>query len=168
MENFKKINNSKNIKIEDSLLINVKSNTFGKLIYTNHKTGEKTVWSNAGDIQTLSFADLRAMKANQSSFFLNQRIIIEDTDDENVKAEDIYKALIVTKYYENLIDPTDFAKINSWTVSQIPNKVSKMTDSSKKNLVTALNEYIKEGKLDSVKKIKAFEEALQCELTQSE
>lgn len=168
MESTKKtVKDNKVMKLEETMLINVKSNTFGKLVYVNHRTGEKTVWSNAGDTQTMALSDLRAMKASQSAFFTNKRISIESTEEEDVKPTDIYKALAVSQYYANMVDPTDFNKINSWTVAQIPEKIAQLTESEKLNLVTALNEYIEEGKLDSVKKIKAFEEALNCELAQS-
>lgn len=167
MESKKTVKDNKVIKLDETMLINVKSNTFGKLVYVNHRTGERTIWSNAGDIQTMALSELRAMKANQSSFFANQRIVIESTENEEVTPNDVYKALAVAQYYTNLVESTDFTKINSWTVAQIPEKVAKLTESGKLNLVTALNEYIEEGKLDSVKKIKAFEEALNCELAQS-
>lgn len=167
MEQKNKNVREKIIKIDDSLAIDVKSNVFGQLIYVNRKNGETIVWERPGDIQTMSMADLRAMKANQASFFTNQWISVEDTEDENVKPADVYKALFVSQYYADAIDPTDFNLINSWTIAQIPKQIAKLTDNAKFNLITALNEYINEGKLDSVKKIKAFEEALGCELAQS-
>lgn len=155
------------IKLDEQMMIEVKSNVFGELIYVNRRTGEETHWSQAGDVQTMSLADLRTMKATQVAFFSNQWIVIGSAEDEEVKPEDIYKALGVAKYYEDIIEPSNFNQINSWTLAQIPDKIAKLSNAAKLNLITALNDYIEEGKLDSVKKIKAFEQALGCELTQS-
>ena len=43
----------KSVKLDDSVLISVKSNTFGGLIYVNPRTGDKTEWNGCGDVQTL-------------------------------------------------------------------------------------------------------------------
>ena len=43
----------KTVKLDDSVLISVKSNTFGGLIYVNPRTGDKTEWNGCGDVQTL-------------------------------------------------------------------------------------------------------------------
>ena len=156
------------VKIDDSTLIRVKSNTFGELIYVNHRTQEKTVWSQCGDVQTMSMADLRAMKANQIAFFENQWIVIlgvEDGSECKAKPADIYKVLAIGRYFTNLVEPADFNEICNWDESEIEDRVSLLSDGAKNNLIVALNEYVEKGILDSVKKIKAFEKALNCELT---
>jgi len=160
---------TQNIRIEDHILIRVKSNVFGTLIYRNQKNGEETRWSMCGEIQTMTMGDLRAMKANQISFFSNQWIIILGVDDSSectAKPADIYKALAITKYYENLVEPSNFIEVCNWSVDEIASKVSLLTDGAKINLVAALNEYINTGLLDSVKKVKAFEKALGCDLAE--
>lgn len=157
----------KPIKIDESTLIRVKNNVFGELIYINSKTGEETKWTQHGEVQTMTLSDLRAMKANQISFFENQWIIILGTEDNNlIKPADIYKMLGVTRYYTNLIDPSNFNYLCSLSPEEIRTKVSLLSDGSKQNLIVALNEYIINGELDSVKKIRAFEDALGCELAE--
>ena len=52
----------------------------------------------------------------------------------------------------------------SWTEAEIAEKVATLSDGARQNLVVALNGFIKDGTLDSRKKIKAFEKALDCEL----
>ena len=42
--------------------------------------------------------------------------------------------------------------------------VSLMSEATKQNLSVALKGYLDSGKLDSISKVKAFEEALGCEL----
>ena len=111
--------------------------------------------------------DLREMKAMQSSFFINQWIVIlgiEEGFNCNATLADIYRSLGIIKYYENLVEPSDFESICKWSEEQIKEKTANMTEDAKSNLAIAINEYIKNGTLDSVKKIKAFEDALGCEL----
>lgn len=162
---------SENVKIEDGTLVKVKSNVFGKLIYRNAKSGEQTEWSMCGDIQELTMNDLRAMKANQAKFFVNQWVVIIGVEDKyanQVKPADIYKALGITKYYENLVEPSDFKNICTWSEKEIMSRVSLMSENAKSNLIIALNEYISKGILDSVKTIHAFGRALGIELTEKD
>lgn len=158
------------VKIDDSTLVRVKSNTFGELIYINQKSGEETRWGICGEVQVMTVGDLRAMKNNQSAFFSNQWIVILGAEDENseIKPADFYKHLGIIRYYQNLIEPSDFTTICSWSEQEIESKIALMSDSARHNLMVALNEYIKTGILDSSKQIKAFEKALGCKLAEAE
>ena len=157
----------KSVKLDDSVLISVKSNTFGGLLYVNPRTGDKTEWNGCGDVQTLTMGDLRAMKGTQRAFFENQWIYIVGVDEsgyEEVTAEDIYKSLMVTQYYKNVLDPDNYAEIFSWEPHRIQEVVSMMSDGAKMNLVVAANTCIEDGTLDSLRKIQVLEECLGCEL----
>jgi hypothetical protein len=159
----------KRLKFDDNVLISIKSNVFGKLIYINHKTGDKTVWENFGDTQPLSVADLRAMKGTQLSFFKENWITIEcieDADSEfnEVEPEEIYDALQITQYYKDYLCPQDINMVFNWSVNDIKNKVPRMTKSVKESIAIRANELIKEGILDSISKLKALEEVLGCNL----
>ena len=37
------------VRLDDSVLIRVKSNTYGQLIYVNKRTGDRTEWSRFGE-----------------------------------------------------------------------------------------------------------------------
>lgn len=154
-------------QIADNVLVKVKSGFYGKLCYRNTITNERTIWEQIGDVQIMSMRDLREMKATQVTFFKNQWVIILGVaDGESCEATpaDIYRTLIVTQYYENFIDPTSFDKVCAWSPEEILEKVPLMADGVKDNLCVALNGFIKDGRLDSIKKIKAFEKALGREL----
>ena len=158
----------KAVKLDDSVLISVKSNTFGGLLFVNPRTGDKTEWSGCGDVQTLTMGDLRAMKGTQRAFFENQWIFIVGVDEsgyDDVTAEDIYKNLMVTQYYKNILDPDNFIEIFSWEPHRIKETISMMSDGAKMNLVVAANTCIEDGTLDSLRKIQVLEECLGCELT---
>lgn len=158
----------KSVKLDDSVLISVKSNTFGGLLYVNPRTGDKTEWNGCGDVQTLTMGDLRAMKGTQRAFFENQWIYIVGVDEagyEDVTAEDIYKSLMVTQYYKSVLDPDNYVEMFSWEPHRIKEVVSMMSDGAKMNLVVAANTSIEDGTLDSLRKIQVLEECLGCELT---
>lgn len=157
----------KPVSIKDSDLVKVKSNFHGMLFYKNLVTQEKTIWEKAGEIQIMSIKNLRDMKAQQAGFFKNQWIIIlgfADGEECSATVEDICKSLIITQYYENYIDPTSFEDVCGWGESEIAERVAMLSLGAKENLILALNEYIKDGRLDSIRKIKSFEKALDCEL----
>ena len=155
------------VRLEDSVVVDVKSNVFGKLTYVDKKTQDEIVWNHCGESNPMTVGMLRSMKATQINFFKNQWVIItgfaDDIADEYTTA-DIYKALMITQYYKNLIEPSDYEEVCSWDPEDIKKKVSLMSAEAKANLAVALNTYIEKGILDSLKRIKAFEEVLGCEL----
>lgn len=168
IENVKAPAVKKAVKLDDSVLISVKSNTFGGLLFVNPRTGDKTEWSGCGDVQTLTMGDLRAMKGTQRAFFENQWIFIVGVNEpgyDDVTAEDIYKNLMVTQYYKNILDPDNYTEIFSWEPHLIKETISMMSDGAKMNLVVAANTCIEDGTLDSLRKIQVLEECLGCELT---
>lgn len=157
----------KHIKIDDGVSIKVKSGFYGVLHYRNPRSGEKFVWRGIGDIQFLSMSDLKSMKAQDVGYFKNQWIVIVGvSEDSDCKASpaDIYKALAIDIYYKNFIDPTTFEDVCGWSDEEITERVSAMSDGARQNLIVALNGFIQDGTLDSRRKIKSFEKALDCEL----
>lgn len=155
------------IKIDDGVSIKVKSGFYGVLCYKNPRTQETFIWEHSGDVQFLSMSDLKTMKAQDVGYFKNQWIVIvgvADDSDCKAKPTDIYKALAIDIYYKNFIDPTTFDEACNWTEDEIAEKVATLSDGAKQNLTVALNGFVKNGKLDSRKRIKAFEKALDCEL----
>jgi len=156
------------IKIDDNVLIKVKSNVFGQLVYRNFQTGDRIEWAMCGEAQDVTMADLRAMKASQAAFFRNQWVIIlgvAESSECQARPADIYRALGIVKYYENLVDPSNFNDLCSWPENEIAERVSLLTPGAQENLTIALNEYVKRGALDSVRRIRAFEKALGCKLS---
>lgn len=157
--------------IPDTALVNVKSNVFGELIYVNHKTGDETLWDNVGDIQQLTMGDLRAMKAGNRAFYVNNWIHILSVEDEDffdVEPEEIYKQLQVFQYYKNSLCPENINEVFNWSNEDIKNKVPLMNSNIRMNLVVAANQLIKDGIIDSYSKIKALEDAFDCELGKME
>lgn len=153
--------------INENTLIKVKSGFYGKLYYKNLITQERVVWERQGDVQIMPMRELRAMRTTQPAFFKNQWVVITgvaDGEDCNATPYDICKALAITEFYKNFIDPSEFALVCNWDNNEIADKVKLMSPGARENLIVALNQFIKDGSLDSIRKIKAFEDSLGCEL----
>lgn len=155
------------VNIDDYAVVNVKSNVFGHLLYIDKKTGEEIVWHSCGEVIPVSFAILRNMRSRSIDFFKNQWVIpigFADENSEKYTPADIFKALYITQYYKEYVDPANYEEICTWSPDEIRERVALMGTETKENLAIALNLYIDRGVLDSRKCIKAFEEALGCEL----
>ena len=111
--------------------------------------------------------DLRAMKGTQLPFFSDQMIVVTGCDDErypDLTPAEIYDALLVSRYYKNIVDPDNFGRIFSASEDETRQWVSQMSSNARMNLIVALNAAIRNGTLDSLRKIKLFEDLLGCEL----
>lgn len=155
-------------RIDESTLIYVKSNTFGGLTYVDRRSGEIVNWDFCGDVQPVTMSLLRTMKASAAIFFTENKILVDFVDDDEHTPEDVYNTLAVSKYYKDIIAPEDFDKVCNWSLDEINKRVSLLSTTAKENLVVALNTFIEDGRLDSLKKIRAFSEALGCDLMKSE
>lgn len=170
MENIQNTVQAKDRKpvtnIGDSVLIQVRSSFYGKLVYKNRKSGDTTVWEAPGDIQILSMRELREMKAEQVGFFKNQWLVIVGVaEGERCKAtpEDICRALAIAQYYTNYIDPTNSSEICDWSEKELESRIPLLSDKAKDNLIVAISGFIADGKIDSIRKIKTLSKVLGCD-----
>lgn len=153
--------------LDNNVILNVQSTTFGKLVYVNTQTGDKVVWEHENEIQQVTAGNLREMKSRQPGFFKNYwiRIIgIEDIDEtyQDRTIEEIYKALTLQQYYENSMMDIEDLILNH--TDEIPTYLIKMGKSFKTSLIIRCNDMIESGKLDAFSKIKKMEEILGTEL----
>lgn len=153
--------------LDNNVILNVQSTTFGKLVYVNTQTGDKVVWEHENEIQQVTAGNLREMKSRQPGFFKNYwiRIIgIEDFDEtyQDRTIEEIYKALTLQQYYENSMMDIEDLILNH--TDEIPTYLNKMGKSFKTSLIIRCNDMIESGKLDAFSKIKKMEEILGTEL----
>ena len=149
--------------LDNNVILNVQSTTFGKLVYVNTQTGDKVVWEHENEIQQVTAGNLREMKSRQPGFFKNYwiRIIgIEDIDEtyQDRTIEEIYKALTLQQYYENSMMDIEDLILNH--TDEIPTYLNKMGKSFKTSLIIRCNDMIESGKLDAFSKIKKMEEIL--------
>jgi hypothetical protein len=161
------------IKLEDTTLVRVKNNVFGKLFYKNSRTGDEYSWESHDDVQDLYISDLREMKGTQRSFYSKNWIMIEgltdyDEENEDVTVEDIYNFLQVQQYYKDVLCPDNLPAVLNMPINELKEKVPKMSEGVRLSLIILANTQITDGVLDSLNKIKALEELFGCELTRPE
>lgn len=153
--------------LDNNVILNVQSTTFGKLVYVNTQTGDKVVWEHENEIQQVTAGNLREMKSRQPGFFKNYwiRIIgIEDIDEtyQDRTIEEIYRALTLQQYYENSMMDIEDLILNH--TDEVPTYLKKMGKSFKTSLIIRCNDMIESGKLDAFSKIKKMKEILGTEL----
>lgn len=154
-------------KLTDMAMVNVQSNVYGELIYVNPRNGDTTKWGEFGDVQPMSLGDLRAMRGTQRAFFENNWIYVKEVLDDGYDActaEDVYRYLTVSQYYKDVLDPDNFSTLFTMPAAELQRRISMMSEGAKMNLVVASNDAIRDGTLDSIRKIKVLEDALGCEL----
>lgn len=164
-----KTTKKKDLNFPDHVMVGIQSNTYGELIYLNRRTGARITWATIGEEQPVPMGELRDMRNTQRGFFTNNRIFVTGVQDEefaDATPEDVYKALMVSQYYKDTVDPDDFNKIFTLSEDEIRTRLHRMGKGAQTNFIVAANEAIRSGRLDSLKKIRAIEECLGCELIQ--
>lgn len=148
------------IKIESDYLIPVRSNVGGTLYYKSKKTGYEETWDETGMVIEMEYGELISMRNSQKKFFINNWIVIEDTDDYT--ADEIYKALNVDKYYTSNGLYENIDDIFNFSAKKIEEIVPTLSKAVKETIVTKAYTMMAEEdeRLDSKAKVKALEAAL--------
>ena len=133
----------------------VKNNFVGTLIYISKKSGVEVIWENYGDVNYMTIEELINMRNTQKSFFQNNWILIDEEE-----AIDILKFLQVFKYYEKSFE-CNIETLMKDTPATIKKKIGMLSKEVKENLIVSISNLIENGEIDSVKRIKAFEEAFE-------
>ena len=157
--------------MKDTDEVVVRSNVFGELIYINDRTGDQINWENYEEEQVMSAKDIRDMKARQQSFFKEGWISIVDSPDvdfDEYTMKEVYNALQIGRYYNDSLVSFNMDDIFTMSEDARGKKVSTMSESVKRSAIIRANDKIKDGSLDSIKKVKLLEEVLGCELTSPE
>ena len=154
-------------KLDDSVRVRVRSNQYGKLGYINKRTHDRIMWEDIDDVQDLTVGDIRDMKNTAPKFFSEPWVWIESIEEpgcEDLTTETIYEALGLGRFLKNATSPLFLKEVCDWKVAEIREKVPNMSANTKTNVVIALNTEIKNGGLNDLRRIKAWEDALGCEL----
>lgn len=129
-----------------------RSVTNGKYIYIGKATGTPYRFLNYGDVEYISYKDLR-MAANNtgSNTCCYAPFIIVDNDDfveEFPKLKEFYAGMYTTK---------DYTKILALPAEEMARAIEKMPKAAKETLKGLVATMIKNGSIDSLKKIKTLE-----------
>ena len=137
---------------DDNDLIACRSVTNGKYIYTGKATGTPSRFMNYGDIEYIAYKDLR-MAANNtgSNTCCYAPFIIVDNEEfveEFPKLKEFYAGMYTTK---------DYIQILALSPEEMARAIEKMPKVAKETLKGLVATMIKEGSIDSLKKIKTLE-----------
>lgn len=146
------------------MLIPCMSNvSVGKLVYASKRqNGYVVEWSKYTEIQYIELGELVAMKSTALGFFTENLIIIPD---EFEYKDEVLKYLHVERYYENAAEPGSMKKLLNAPIDAMVKRIEAMGEVSKKSLTNYVINAVESGEIDSLKRIKALEEALDCKLT---
>jgi hypothetical protein len=139
--------------------------------YISKKTGARWDWNEFGNEQQLPIDELVTMSNTQRTFFEENWVVIDGFCDEEYQKftdYDIYDYLQVSRFYDKTLCPRNIDDVFSMSVPDIETKVPNMSRGVKNTIILRANDFIKIGKLDSLKTIKALEKALGCELSRAE
>ncbi len=125
----------------------------GTVIMEGIRSSMPYQWSGYGDEVEVEYRDLVAAAREKNGYLMNPWLIVLDDD---FLAEFPFLADIYAKQYSN----NDLADVLRLSVPQMLDEIEKMPTNVKKTLEGMAATWINDGRLDSVKKIKALDEIL--------
>ncbi len=116
--------NTKTIKDSDKIVVkSLKPNVY----YTCPKTMDTFIWAEVGEVQSMTFAQIKLMKNKHKGYFTNRIIRPEN--------ETVLDSLNIRSYYEDKFDRKDFSLLRSDDIKAIKNRL----------------QYIKKDEIDMIK-----------------
>lgn len=140
-------------------LIPVRSITQGELLMSGKKSGILYRWSAYGDITEVEYQDLYTLKASRSGFVLKPRFIIED---EELLSQPQWKD--IKALYENMFTTSDIDGVFKLTPQQLRKNLPQMSEGFIKAVLIEAANRIDNGTLDSLNKIKVFDDVCGSDL----
>lgn len=147
-------------EIDPNMYITVINGFQGKLVYVSARTGETFVWNEFGGEQEIELRELRNVKNSAKTFFTANWFMFREEDDW------VIDYLGVRQYYKAAINVDQFDEIFSKTPSEIAKIVSSLSDGQKKSISYLVRQKIANEEIDSIKTIRALEQALGVELVE--
>ena len=107
-------------------LVEVKSNFYGTLFYKSKVTGFECEWSNCGDVNLLTIAELQNMRNGQRDFFSENWVMLVGDN-----AEQALDWLQIRKYYSDIVELDDLDEVFTWSPEKIETVVTKIARGAK-------------------------------------
>lgn len=135
----------------------------GKLVYCSRRQmGYEVVWKHFMDLQYIELKELMAMRSSDVSFFSENWIAI---DDEFEYKDEVMDKLRIKDMYKNMSNTGEFDRLLLLPIAEMVAKVTGMSKSLKESIASYTKECISNGSLDSLKRIKALEDAIGIKLS---
>lgn len=143
--------------LNDDTKIAVKS-LVPAVYYTCSTTFETFSWVEAGDIQDMSYRQLRIMKAKHPRYFTEKWLLPMDNE--------VLKKLKLESVFASTLSRGDMKKLYGSNVDEVEELLSSLSDSAKTELAQKVVKAVKNGKITNVKIIRLLENQLSVELMQ--
>lgn len=129
----------------------------GGLYYVGTKTGMLYTFTDYGDVTEIEYRDLVAAVRTKSGYIYNPYFVIEDEDF-------IAEFPAVAKFYEDQISIKDLKTILDMNVGDMVAAIKSLPKTAIESLKKIAATQVGNGRLDSVKKIKALDELFGTDL----
>lgn len=148
----------KQLSIDDNYLVPVRSNCDGELIFIGGGYEEK--WYGVGEVQTLPWEEVKAIRKYTRAFFENNWIMFEKTDEYT--PSQMYEALGVGKYYATGDKFKDFDEVLAMKPKEIADYLQEMTSGYRESLTAYAKGLVNndDPRVDSKAKRNALEKVL--------
>ena len=144
-------------KFDPEDLISCRSVTVGGLCLSGVKSGDLYRWTEYGDITEVEYRDIATLVRSKSDYIFHPYLII---DDEDFIAE--FPQL--QQFYDANYTINDLEGVLSLSVGDMIATINTLPNGAKETLKNIASTQIAEGRLDSVKKIKALDDLFGTEL----
>lgn len=144
------------VNLDPNMIVTVKNGFNGVLVYKSKKTGEEFVFEEFGTEQDFELSELKSAKNSYKAFFENNWFLFDDPEViEYLGVEQYYKHALTSDGFDDIFtsDPEDILKI-----------IHEMSSGQKYSLAYRAKQFIRDGKIDSIKVIDALEKGLGVEL----
>ena len=160
------VNAVKETKKEDRIfkpddLIPCRSITAGELLMEGYKTHFVYRWADYDDIQEVEYQDLQYdVRIQGRSYSKYPRFIILDEDfiKQNPSLNEVYSKIYTL---------SDLRKIFDMSISEIKKTVAGLPSGARESLKTMVSTAVSNGTLDSINKIKVFDELFETDMFQT-
>lgn len=143
--------------LNDDTKVSVKS-LAPAVYYTCTTTFESFAWVEVGDVQEMTYKQLRMMKAKHPSYFSDKWLLPMD--------KNVVKKLGLDNVYSNSMNRGDMRKLYGSDVKEVDELLSGLSNEAKTGLAHKVEDAVKNGKIENVKIIRCLEKHLGVELMQ--
>ena len=139
-------------KLDDNLLVTIKSNVKGKLIYKSKRSGQEWRFTDIGDEDTIELSELRTMLSSNRAFLEKGWIIVLD--------DEVIEYLNLKRLQKNVVDADDVEFLLQLEPAKILESIKEASTNTKSLLFSFAQEKFMNGELNDYRVIKAIEEGL--------
>lgn len=144
--------------IDPHMIVTVRNGFQGTLVYVSRKTGERFVWESFGDEQDMEIGELRNARNSNKAFFANNWFMFDEPW--------IVDYIGMAQYYKFAVSVEDFDSIFENSAEDLADIVSGLSDGQKRSVAYRARQKIRDGSIDSNKKITALEKCLGTSLVE--